>query len=116
MVSKYQFDFLSGTILAGDGLVDPIKATTRLERVEARVPDLANYRNRKGCYALIVQAFCDAHGKFLYFETRWSGSTNALVVRGIMLILFVSFLFLFIFLLMITLYCIIVYITLHCIP
>lgn len=79
MVGRYQHDFLSGTVLAGDGLVVSIDAPTRSDRNQSNVPELAHYRNRKGCYALIVQAFCDAYGKFRYFECRWPGSTNDIV-------------------------------------
>ncbi len=36
------------------------------------------YRNRKNCFALIVQAFCDAYCRFRVFDIKWPGSTSDL--------------------------------------
>ena len=38
--------------------------------------DLANFRNRKGYYAVIAQAFCDSDTKFRYLEISWPGATS----------------------------------------
>ena len=53
------FFSLSGTILAGDGLVAAITKPTDEDMGEL---DVGAYRNRKGCWALIVQAFCGKVG------------------------------------------------------
>ncbi len=47
--------FLVGTVLAGDGLVVQIVAPSEEDR---KGLDLASFRNRKGCWGLIVQGFC----------------------------------------------------------
>ena len=73
MQAKRGHRFFEGTILAGDGLVVPIKAPTSFDR---KGGDIGMYRNRKGCFALIVAAFCDAFCRFRYFEVSWPGSTN----------------------------------------
>lgn len=36
----------------------------------------ATYKNRKGFFGLIVQAFCDAHCRFQYFDVSWPGATG----------------------------------------
>ena len=36
---------------------------------------LGNLWNLGGYYALIAQAFCDAHARFKYFEISWPGAT-----------------------------------------
>lgn len=59
-------------ILAGDGYVAPILKPTE-EDLRGRDPAL--FRNRYGCWALVVQAFCDAYCRFRYFEVSWPGST-----------------------------------------
>jgi hypothetical protein len=45
-------DLMKGTVLAGDGLVVPITAVSNRDRTGG---DIAMWRNRKGCFALIVQ-------------------------------------------------------------
>ena len=70
---KRGVDLMPGTFLAGDGLVIQNISPSEKDRCGL---DLAAYRNRKGFYGLIVQAFCDAYGKFRYFEVSWPGSTN----------------------------------------
>lgn len=64
---------LPGVVAAGDGLSIAIR--------EPRACDLggkasSTYINRKGYFALNVQAFCDAHCRFVYFECAWPGSTG----------------------------------------
>ena len=63
---------MPGTILAGDGYVASINAPTKKDLDGL---DLTCFRNRKGVYALIVQAFCDAYCRFRYFEVAWPGCT-----------------------------------------
>jgi hypothetical protein len=68
-------DLLKGTVLAGDGFVAAITAPTKKELLASNLP-LSAFRNRKGCFGLIVQGFSDAYAKFRYFEVKWPGSTN----------------------------------------
>ena len=70
--SKKGFDIMPGTILAGDGLVIEIKAPTDNDRREI---DMAKYKNRKGFFGVIVQAFCDVDTKFHFWECYWPGAT-----------------------------------------
>jgi hypothetical protein len=72
MKAKRHADLMPGTLLAGDGLVIHIEAPTAADREGM---DLAAFRNRKGCYGLIAQAFCDAHCRFRYWDVMWPGST-----------------------------------------
>jgi hypothetical protein len=65
---------LRGTILAGDGLVVQIEGLSTLELDTICLDDDA-FRNRKGYFGLIVQAFCDAFCMFRYFEMSWPGAT-----------------------------------------
>ena len=58
------------TVLAGDGLVVPITKPTKKE-LNGREASI--FRNRKGCWGLIVAAFCDAYCRFRYFEVSWPG-------------------------------------------
>ena len=66
-------DMLFGICGAGDGLVIQItvQVTTDLNGKPSR-----NYMNRKGFFALLVQAFCGAYTKFWYFNVGWPGVTN----------------------------------------
>jgi hypothetical protein len=73
MIKKKGFDLFKGTILAGDGLVVSINAPN--ENETGGLP-LSCFRNRKGCWAINVQAFCDSFCRFRYFEVSWPGSTN----------------------------------------
>lgn len=73
MMEKRLFDILPGTVLAGDGLAIPIVAPDEKDRGGL---DLSKFRNRKGFYALIVQAFCDCDCKFVYFDVSWPGACN----------------------------------------
>ena len=73
MIARKGHDLCKGTILAGDGIVIPIAAPTENDRLGL---PLANFRNRKGCYAVNAQGFCDAWCRFRYFEVSWPGSTN----------------------------------------
>jgi hypothetical protein len=64
---------LAGVCFAGDGLliqiIEPV--TVDLDGKPSR-----NYMNRKGFFALLVQAFCGAYIKFWYFNVGWPGATN----------------------------------------
>lgn len=61
-----------GLIAAGDGYVaHQVKPTKK----DLQGRDVKIFRNRKGCYGLIVQAFCDAYCMFVFFEVSWPGST-----------------------------------------
>ena len=73
MIARKGHDLCKGTILAGDGIVIPIAAPSENDRMGL---PLANFRNRKGCYAVNAQWFCDAWCRFRYFEVSWPGSTN----------------------------------------
>ena len=73
MVRKRGHDVMKGTILAEDGLVVAIQAPTEDDR--KGLPQKIFY-NRKGCFALCVQAFVDAWCRFRFFEVSWPGSTN----------------------------------------
>ena len=72
-IRKRGNDLMPGTFLAWDGLVIQIVSPSVEDRAGL---DLGAYRNRKGYFGLTVQAFCDAYGKFRYFEVNWPGSTN----------------------------------------
>lgn len=72
-IRKRGHDCFKGTVMTGDGLVVSITAPTESDR---RGLDLAAFRNRKDCYAINVQAFCDAYCRFRYFEVSWPGSTD----------------------------------------
>jgi hypothetical protein len=66
-------DMLGGICGAGDGSVVQI--------TEPVASDLGGkpskiYINRKGFFALLVQAFCGAHTNFWYFRVGWPGATN----------------------------------------
>lgn len=63
---------MPGTILAGDGLVIEISGPSEKDR---RCLDLAKYKNRKGFFGVIVQAFCDSDTKFHFWECSWPGAT-----------------------------------------
>ena len=39
-------------------------------------PDLASFRNRKGCYGIVVMAACRANLEFVFFSAKHTGSTN----------------------------------------
>lgn len=60
-------------IMAGDGLVASCRSPTAQELDWKQDP--AIYWNRKGCFALIVSAFCDAWCRFRVFDVKWPGST-----------------------------------------
>ena len=73
MVRKRGHDVMKGTLLAGDGLVVAVHAPTEDDR-EGK--PLKIFYNRKGCFAVCVQAFVDAWCRFRFFEVSWPGSTN----------------------------------------
>lgn len=60
-----------GTILAGDGLVCKIHKPKSKDEADSQ-----KFRNRKCCYGLICQAFCDSDCMFRFFECSWPGNTN----------------------------------------
>lgn len=66
-------DMLGGICGAGDGFVVPIREPFKSD-LEGRPSK--NYMNRKGFFALLVQAFCGAHTNFWYFRVGWPGATN----------------------------------------
>jgi hypothetical protein len=74
MIKARSWDLMKGTILAGDGLVIQTEGLSAAELLANGLDDLA-FRNRKGYFGLIVQAFCDAFGMFRYFELSWPGAT-----------------------------------------
>ena len=63
-------------VAAGDGWVmqinEPVKAD--LDGRSSKI-----YRNRKGYFGLVAQAFCDAACRFIYFNIGWPGSTNDVI-------------------------------------
>jgi hypothetical protein len=66
-------EMLGGICGAGDGFVVQI--------TEPVASDLGGkpskiYMNRKGFFALLVQAFCGARTNFWYFRVGWPGATN----------------------------------------
>jgi hypothetical protein len=61
--------WIPGILLAGDGYIVKI-------REPRGVDNPVTYRNRKNCFALIVQAFCDAYCRFKVFDIKWPGSTS----------------------------------------
>lgn len=66
---RYGIQLTRGILLAGDGYIVKIIEPSNVDN-----PSL--YRNRHDCYALIVQAFCDAFCRFRVFDVQWPGSTN----------------------------------------
>lgn len=58
-----------GIGMAGDGFLVKI-------REPSSGLDSSLYRNRKGYFALLCQAFCDSDCMFRIFEMRWPGGTN----------------------------------------
>ena len=66
-------EMLGGICGAGDGFVVPITEPVKAD-LEGRPSK--NYMNRKGFFALLVQAFCGAHTNFWYFRVGWPGATN----------------------------------------
>lgn len=56
---------LDGVVAAGDGLAVAIREP-RSSDLDGRPVHI--YRNRKGFFALIVQAFCDSYCRFVYFD------------------------------------------------
>ena len=65
-------EMLAGICGAGDGFVVPITEPVKAD-LEGRPSK--NYMNRKGFFALLVQAFCGAHTNFWYFKVGWPGAT-----------------------------------------
>ena len=44
------------------------------------VPNVRDYRNRKGGFGIVVLAGCDADCKFVFAVTKHAGSTNDVIV------------------------------------
>lgn len=61
-----------GCVAATDGLVLQTRKPFVDEVGKARLM----YMNRKGYYGIVVQAFCDARGKFLYVSASHAGGTH----------------------------------------
>jgi DDE superfamily endonuclease len=64
---------MKGITGAGDGLVIQICEPV-LSDLDGKPSKI--YVNRKGFFALLVQAFCGAYTKFWYFNVGWPGATN----------------------------------------
>lgn len=62
---------LAGTVGAIDGLV----VRTRRPYHKEVDGNVLVYRNRKGCWGIVVQGVCDSRGKFLYISATCPGST-----------------------------------------
>ena len=66
-------EMLGGICGAGDGfvvqIIEPVKSD-----LDGRPSKI--YMNRKGFFALLVQAFCGAHTNFWFFRVGWPGATN----------------------------------------
>jgi hypothetical protein len=69
--NRYGTIITPGTVLAGDGLVVKIKQPSKKEEAQTQ-----KYRNRKCCFAVVAQAFCDSNCIFKYMEVSWPGNTN----------------------------------------
>lgn len=63
---------LFGCVTAIDGWVAKIHKPSQSDAIE----DVMAYRNRHGCWGLVVLAGCDARCKFTMFSCMNSGSTN----------------------------------------
>ncbi len=59
-------------IQAGDGLVVSCRSPS-IEELNGQDP--TTFWNRKGCFAVIVSAFCDAWWRFRVLDVTWPGST-----------------------------------------
>ena len=66
-------EMLAGACGAGDGFVVQITepVASDLDGKPSKI-----YMNRKGFFALLVQAFCGADTNFWYFRVGWPGATN----------------------------------------
>ena len=66
-------EMLGGICGAGDGFVVQITepVASDLNGKPSKI-----YMNRKGFFALLVQAFCGAHTNFWFFRVGWPGATN----------------------------------------
>jgi hypothetical protein len=63
-------------VAAGDGWVMQINEPVS-EDLNGRPAKV--FRNRKGYFGLVAQAFCDAACRFIYFNVGWPGSTNDII-------------------------------------
>ena len=64
---------LAGICGAGDGFVVQITEPVQSD-LDGKPSKI--YMNRKGFFALLVQAFCGADTNFWYFRVGWPGATN----------------------------------------
>jgi hypothetical protein len=78
LASRGQID---GCVCAVDGLVIKTRQP-RAKELGASV-DVKAYRNRKGCFAVLIMAGCDYDCRFKFFTCRHTGSTNdAMAIQG----------------------------------
>ena len=61
------------------GLVIRTRCPSPKEMKAFAAPDLASFRNRKGCYGIVVMAACTANLEFVFFPAKHTGSTNDVV-------------------------------------
>ena len=69
--SKHSNGILNGCVMAIDGLLIRTRKPTAKE---VRIP--MAYRNRKGCFGILVMAGCDIDGRFLMSVVNNSGGTH----------------------------------------
>ena len=67
MDRRHGMPHIKGTLAVGDGVAIEI---TQPKEKDLNGKDVKIYYNRKGYFALIAQAFCDAYGLFLIFDIR----------------------------------------------
>ena len=73
--SYFSRNMFQNCVCAVDGLVIRTRCPSPNEMKAFSAPDLASYRNRKGCYGIVVMAACRANLEFVFF------SPNILAVR-----------------------------------
>ena len=61
------------------GLVIRTRCPSPKEMKAFAAPDLASFRNRKGCYGIVVMAACRANLEFFFLSAKHTGSTNDVV-------------------------------------
>jgi hypothetical protein len=72
---------VDGCVCVVDGLVIKTQQPTAKE-LRSSV-DAKAYRNRKGCFAVLIMAGCDFDCRFKFFTCRHTGSTNdAMAIQG----------------------------------
>ena len=72
MIAKHGFDPMSNhntrALLAGDGIVHEINCPSISDCKNIKL-SRDKFRNRKGVWGIINQAFCDSNGIFRFWET-----------------------------------------------